>query len=246
MVQAWRRASTQGIGLFRFAERRAARARAIVDAEAEAQRIDAANAEIYRDLCAEAASDWAKLTEHAPEAVINAIDAAYADNASESTCIDAGTEPEGTRYATVTVLFGSVELIPEKVSALTPTGRPTVKKRTKTDRNALYVSALASTVLATVREALQCSPATDEVRVIVLRRAPGTVVSAMSMEAIYAATFDRELVAKLDLRRVDLSSMLLQIPEAQLRRTGATLEVVALDDPDLADVAHRFAGALSS
>lgn len=247
LVKDYQRAAVQGIGFFRFGERRAAKERAKAEASVEAARIDAHNQEIYRELLQAADTDFQRLVDHDPETVIAAVDAAFADNASESTCVDAGTDTDGTRYATVVVVFGSAVLVPEKVAALTPAGKPTLKKRTKTDRNALYVRALASTVLATVREALQTSPSSDEVRVVVLRRDPQAASPADRVAPIYTATFSRNQVGQVRPDQVDLDSVLTQAPDARLTRKGATAEVVPIDtndEPELVRLAAQFADAL--
>lgn len=249
LVKERQRQAVRGIGFLRFGERRAARERAKADAGLEAARIDAENGEIYRGLLDDAADRWRRLLDHEPEAVITAIDSVFADNASESTCVDAGAEEDGSRYATVVVVFGSATLVPEKTAALTPAGNLTLKKRSKTDRNALYVRALGSTVIATVREALQTSPATNEIRVVVLRRDPQATTLANQTVPIYTGTFARSAVDLLPLDRIDLEEFLARVPEARFHRKGATLEVAAIDtrdDPDLAALAAQFAGALTA
>ncbi len=239
----------KGIAFFRFTERRAVKDRARREAVVEAGRIDAHNQEIYRELLDACAAEFQLLVDHDPETVISAVDAAFADNASESTCVDAGTDDDGTRYATVVVVFGSADLVPEKVAASTPAGKPTLKKRSKTDRNALYVKALASTVLATVREALLTSPSTDEVRVVVLRRDPLAPDPDQRVAPIYTATFERGPVEQVRPDRVDLDHLLSQIPDNQFVRKGATAEVMAIstrDDQELARLVAQFAGALAT
>lgn len=249
MVTEHQREAVKAIRFFRFAERRAAKERARDAAVVEAARMDASNQEIYRALLEDAAADFQLLIDHDPESVVIAVDASFADNSSESTCVDAGTDDDGTRYATVVVVFGSAALVPEKIAAVTPAGKPTLKKRTKTDRNALYVRALASTVLATVREALQTSPSTEEVRVVVLRRDLQALDPAERTAPVYVATFSRQLVEQARSDLVDLDQFLTQVPDAQLSRKGATGEVMPIstrDDADLAHLAERFAGVLSA
>ena len=60
--------------------------------------------------------------------------------------------------------------MPERKPARTPTGKRTLKKRTKTEINALYLAALGSNVLATVKEAFAVAPGTDTVQLMVVRR----------------------------------------------------------------------------
>lgn len=52
------------------------------------------------------------------------------------------------------VVLEGIDALPERVPGLTPSGRPTLRKLTKTNRNELYLHWMASNVLATVREAL--------------------------------------------------------------------------------------------
>lgn len=248
LVADYQRAAVKGIAFFRFSERRAAKAQARDRAAAEAAKTDAHNQDVYNDLLRDAAAQFQRLVEHDPEIVITAIDAAFADNASESTCVNAGTDEDGTRYVTVVIVFGPATLVPEKVATLTPAGKPTLKKRTKTDRNALYVRALASTVLATVREAMQTSPASDEVRVVVLQRDPQAIGAGRTVP-IYTATFLREQVERARPDQVDLDELLGGVPDARFVRRRATADVVAIDlrdDPDLAQLVAQFASALGA
>ncbi len=107
------------------------------------------------------------------------LEEAFGDNASEATCVDVGVE-EGTNYATVVILFGSAQMVPERTPSFTSSGKSTTKKRSRADRNALYVSALASTVLATVKEGLAAAPSVAEFRVVVMRKDPAAATPQIS------------------------------------------------------------------
>ncbi|WP_263119332.1 hypothetical protein [Cellulomonas sp. RIT-PI-Y] len=249
VAKEYQRAAVKGIAFYRPGQRRAAKERARAEAVSQAARVDADNLRIYREWLAAAAADFQRLVEHDPTTVISAVDTAFADNASESTCVDAGIEQDGTRYTTVVIVFDSADLIPEKAAVLTPAGKPTLKKRTKTDRNALYVRALASTVLATVREALMTSPSTDEVRVVVLRRDRRAAGPERRVEPIYAATFERGPLEQVRPALVDLDHILTQIPDARFVRRGVTAEVMPLgtdDDDELRQLAAQFTRALTA
>jgi hypothetical protein len=78
---------------------------------------------------------------------------------------------------------------------VTPGGKPTLKKRTKTDRNALYARGIASTALATAKEALAVAPAATEARILVVRPASN---STAGLEAVFAGTYSRTFLRGID------------------------------------------------
>ena len=167
--------------------------------------------------------DHAALVRHDPALVIEALDAAFADNAHDATCVDAGRDA-GREFVTVVIVFGTVEMVPDEVPATTPSGRPTVRRRTKTDRNALYTTALASCVLATVAEALAVAVSAEDVNVTVLRPS-----STRTLEPIYVGQFQRSTIPA----RVQDSLLvptLLGATHASLRTKGTAREVVALPE----------------
>jgi hypothetical protein len=173
---------------------------------------------------------WAALLDHDPKTVIATVDDAFADNGSDSTCIDAGTLPGGQRYVTCVVLIGGLEMVPEHRGDLTPTGKPSIRRRTKTDRNTLYTRAMASTALATVKEALAVAPAADEVRILLARRAPLGV--GPRLEPVYLARYPRTWLRGVDWRTVDPADVALTAPDVQFVTKGQAREVVALADVD--------------
>ena len=170
---------------------------------------------------------WNALRLHDPLTVIEAVDEAFADNTSDSTCVDAGTDPDsGERYVTAVVTYGSIDLVPELRPDVTPGGKPTLKKRTKTDRNALYAAAMASTVLATAKEALAVAVAASEIRVLVVRPA-----ATGGVEPIYGGTFPRHVLASLNWTAANPLAVALGADGAELSRKGSTGEVVGLKVP---------------
>jgi hypothetical protein len=80
-------------------------------------------------------------------------------------------------------------IVPERRPGRTPTGKRTLKKRNKTEINALY-QALGSNVLATVKETLAVAPGTEVVQVMVIRRETDKR-HAGELAAIYLGEFDR-------------------------------------------------------
>lgn len=230
------------ISWFRFSARKAAKLKATEQARIEADRIDTENQNLYRQVSLEAEQDWRDLLNHQQEAVMSALETAFADNLSEATCVDVGVE-NGVNYATVVIVFGSENQIPERAPSVTPQGRPTTKKRTKTDRNMLYVSALGSTILATIKEGFAAAPSVMEFRVFVLRKDLNALTPEEFVTPIYRAEFPRKMNDSLDWKFVDPAEALLAAPDARFHRKGAVGNVMPIDvkdEPELLNLVQIF------
>ena len=120
-----------------------------------------------------------------------------------------------------------------------------MKKRTKTEINALYLQALGSNVLATVTEAFAVAPGTEVVQMIVIRReAAGG--SAGEYGVIYLGEFHRRRFASASAAS-DPARPLGQADGAVLDLKGRTAEVTSLDvseRPDLAGVLEAITAGL--
>jgi hypothetical protein len=130
---------------------------------------------------------WEMLRCHDPDEVIATVDDALADNASQSACIDAGTSPTGN-YVTLVVHYPGPEITQGIVQA-----GATTRPRTDREMIDLYRRAIASTVIATAKEALACAPAATEAYVVVLRYDMRGRFNKRSsqLDAIYAGALDR-------------------------------------------------------
>lgn len=218
-----------GIGLFKRRVRAAARAAAEAQADDLLRRTHLAEIITVQRWQADEDERWAALQVHDPDTVIAEVDQAFADNASDSTCVDAGYTPDTERrYVTTVVLFGTPGMVPDLKPAVTPGGKPTLHSRNKTERNGLYLHALASTVLATVKEALAAAVAGDEVNVLVLRRNEDNGV----LTPIYLGRFARASLSTVDWSAVNPVHLLQSATEARLVLKGITREVTDLIVPD--------------
>ncbi len=239
-----KREALKGVSLFARAERRAAKARA---AEAAAQAVraeEARRAEDHRQAQAALDAAWQALMTNEPEAVLHAIEAAFADNEVPAAAVDV----QGVRV-TLLMMAPDVALVPERKPALTPTGKPTLKKRTKAEFNDLYVSAMASYVLATVKEALAVAPGLQEANIIVLRREPSAGLGDDRLIALFAGRFPRTLLEGARWDAIDLARVLDEVPDALLNRRGRTGELAPLDlddEPELAEVVSHVQRALTA
>jgi hypothetical protein len=130
--------------------------------------------------------EWERLRRNEPEVTIAVLEQAFADNKAPAAPIDC----DGER-TTVVMQFPSPEaIVPERKPARTPTGKPTLKKRTKTEINALYLEALGSNVLATLKETFAVAPGTQLVQMLVIRRETDKK-HAGQLAVIYVGQFDR-------------------------------------------------------
>lgn len=129
---------------------------------------------------------WARLQANEPEVTLPALKKAFADNEAPAEAIRC----EGDRTTVVMRFSLPEDLIPERKPARTPTGKRTLKKRTKTEINALYLEALGSNVLATVKEAFAVAPGTETIQLLVVRRETDKK-NAGQLAPIYVGEFNR-------------------------------------------------------
>ncbi|WP_331742487.1 hypothetical protein OG535_00290 [Kitasatospora sp. NBC_00085] len=187
---------------------------------------------------ATAEAEWARLSSGDPTTVIEALEVAFEDNTSPAAPVDCtGAE------ATVVIAFPPSSVVPERKQARTPSGAPTLHKRTKTERNALYVAALSSAVLATVRETLAVAPSLKAVTILVVRRDPAASSPESYLAAVYAGRFTRERMTNVDWPHVDPVAELLIAPGAMLHRRGQAGDVLPLDltaEPELGAVVMQL------
>jgi hypothetical protein len=247
LITHYRELATHDIGLLQRERRRAARAAATQAAIAEADRADAENLAAYETALAETAAAWARFVAHDPEMVIEALETAFMESGSEATCVDAGIIG-AIAYATVVIVWGSLDLVPERTPALTPTGKKTTKPRSRRDRNQLYVDALGSAVLATVREGFAAVPSLRELRVVVLRRTPDAATEQSRLDPIFTGSFDRERYRSVAWARVKPAAALLAADDARFHRSSVSGEVSALDvdeDPALRALVETLSAVIA-
>lgn len=189
--------------------------------------------------------DWLGLGANDPEVTLAALEQAFADN--EAPAAAAAIDCEGGRTTVVMQFVAPEAIMPERKPARTPTGKRTLKKRTKTEINALYVQALGSNVLATVKEAFAVAPGTEVVQLLVVRRETDEK-RAGELAAIYVGEFDRASYAGASGAR-DPGRSLGLAGEAVLNLKGKTEAVAPIDlsgRDDLAAVLAQVESGLRS
>lgn len=221
----------------RLRERRA-EAERLVREEARRLRVEAEQQRAEEQQAIDAR--WNALVTNDPTMVITALEEAFADNGAPATPIDC----EGAT-ATVTMLYGHPDVIPERVPATTPTGKRTLRRRTKSDRNSLYLRSLASNVLATAKEGLAVCPGLEAISVLVVRRDPSAGHERLA--AIYAGTFTRDLLHDAPWSSLDPTDWVMRPVDRCLEFKGQAQEVTPLDlgdEPELQSVLEHLASAL--
>jgi hypothetical protein len=180
--QALERDALDGVRSWRFRERRAG-----LEAAARAARHGAAwtRQEGEAQHCrAQEALDaaWEKLSSGDRDSVQAALAGGFRERGIAAKAVETTASRVWLRVAAPRL--GS---LPERKTGYTPSGRPSVKKRTKTELNELHRNALASQVLAAVRVAFAAAPSLEQVDVVAddqSRTGPELVV-------LYWGRFDR-------------------------------------------------------
>jgi len=119
------------------------------------------------------------------------------------------------------------DVIPERRSSVTPGGRPSTKKRTKTERNELYLASLAGALINVAKQVFAAAPGTERVVVALTS-------GQQSIEVLMVGTIERHQFASRDPQGLpDPLSELSQACSSSYELRGRTNEVVPLGDDDI-------------
>ncbi|MET9628631.1 hypothetical protein ABZX92_14320 [Lentzea sp. NPDC006480] len=122
--------------------------------------------------------------------VLEVLTAAFEDN-------EAPAAPVGVSGSELTavVLVPTVDIVPEKKPTTTAAGNLSLKKLTKTERNNLHLTLVASHMLLTVREALAVAPGITAVRVVALQQSRVDSYGTPQIDVVFCAHFERDRLA---------------------------------------------------
>lgn len=149
-----------------------------------------------------------------------------------------------TRGAETTLLISvkrPEELVPDQRADTTPTGRPTVKKRSQTDRNQLYLETVGSTVLGAVRCGFANAPSLSTLAVLALM--DQGLHLGIAPRPIYFGRFDR---GQGDLDSEDPGVALDYSRDALMNVGGRTDELRPIDLSDEPGVEMTLSSALGA
>jgi hypothetical protein len=239
MRQRRRAEARKDIGFWRLSARRAARQHAdqlaAEDVAAEMARRESVRDAQQRDLD----RMWQALVDGEEDAVLGALEAAFEDNQAPAAAVGF----EGGALSLV-MRFPQVDgLVLERYATTTPTGRPTIKKRSKTDRHELYLLALASCVLATAKEAFAAAPAVRSINLVAVWDTDGDHV----LTPIFYGAFGRARLARVDWTREAGETLVDVAPDGVLEVKGRTREPQPLKlagEPQLRTSIERIAEQL--
>lgn len=237
-----RKEELSSVSLFRFSERRAAKRRADEKAIRDIAEEKAKRLATTKQQQTELDREWSDFIANQPETVIAALETAFEDNQDPAAPVNC----EGSR-ASIVILYPPQDFMPDKKPALTPTGRPTLKRRNKTETSDLYARAVASTLLATVKEGFAVAPGLEQITTLVARKDSRADHPQDYMAAIYAGTFSRDRIQRLDWEHIDALEEIYIAPDAMLKREGATATLSPLDlseEPELKAVMEQLKDSL--
>jgi hypothetical protein len=222
-----------GIPLWKLGKRRAARravAARLDEAVEAAQRVRAHEAQALR-LALDA--EWERLQANDPETVLATLEDAFEDNEAPAAAVSC----HEARVDVVMRWPGVEEIVSERKPATTPTGKPTVHKRNKTERATLYLQAMSSHALVTAKEAFATCPAIEEVAIAVVREARDPARGDDVLEPILLATLRREQLEGIRWQNTVSTAALLETATGRigLRGKGANKTLFALDLGDAHD-----------
>ena len=210
-------------------------AEAKVEAETERKRTEVAAEQASLD------EEWRLLLENDPANVLLSVEEAFADNASPAAPVNC----EDDELSVVIRVANLDRLIPTHSYELTPTGRPTIRKRTRTNRNHVYLGLIASQALATVKEALAVAPGIQSVAFLVITDDEDEGY----LTPLYGGRVTRTWADQVDWANAIALEALGSIEDSRWHWRGRTDEVTPLDlsdEPEIAALVEHIAPAWTS
>ncbi|GAA3694911.1 hypothetical protein GCM10022399_09300 [Terrabacter ginsenosidimutans] len=227
------RAALPQVSVFKRAARTKARAIAETEADSFSHTLDLAHVVIAQHRAAALDDEWNGLAEHDRCAVIAELEAEFAAAACGCTCVDAGWDVDTSRgYVTVVCRYPGVDIVAERGPGVSSSGRRMLRRRTRAERNSLYLSGLASFALAAARRAISVAVAADDVHLVIVRGPE----DGDGLEPIYVGSLSREAVT-LRPSLADPVPLLLGSAVRPLQFDGPAHDLVAVaPDADVMDI----------
>ncbi|GAA2471106.1 hypothetical protein [Terrabacter carboxydivorans] len=235
------RAALPQVSMFKRAARTKAKAIAETEADGFSRTLDLAQVVISQHRAATLDDQWNDLAGHDRCAVIAELEAEFEAAACGCTCVDAGWDAETSRgYVTIVARYPAADIVGERGPGVSSSGRRMLRRRTRAERNSLYLSGLASFALAAARRAISVAVAADDVHLVVVRPLEG----GEGLEPIYVGSLSREAVT-LRPALADPVPLLLGSAVRPLKFDGAAHDLVAVaPEADVMDIVRLCAEAL--
>jgi hypothetical protein len=220
----------QGIGPFKRSARAAARQQAAAAAAAEIDFLAAqarnAHVELQRNLNAQ----WQRLLANDPEVVTETLTAAFEDN--EAPAVVAGVD---CGEVVLMVLVPADDVVPERMPSTTSAGNLSLRKMTKAQRNAFYLSVVFGHLLATVRETFAVAPGVSSARVVAVRWSPADSYGRRKLECVFACVLARTSLSGIQWKSASAPEIVRDAAVAVLMnsRSGDLRPVDLTNEPDI-------------
>jgi hypothetical protein len=222
--QRHEREALRGIGPLHRSARSAARQQAVSDADAEIKAALAlaqgAQAQLQRDLDLQ----WQRLLANDHQVVIGTLAEAFEDN--EAPAVVAGVE--GSEITRV-VLVPSTDSVPERMPSTTEAGNLSLRKMTKTQRNAFYLELVCGHLLVTVRESLAVAPGVASARVVAVRWSPVNSYGRRDLECLLAVVLTRQSLEGIQWKTASARAIVADAGTNILMNQGLASELRQLD-----------------
>ena len=213
LVATAERRHLAGVGRFDRAARQEARQRARVEAEGEALALLSQGTSEWRERQRASDEAWAAVRRGDPVAVATAVDAALSARG-----LDVVVTSTAVGVASLVLHVSDEEGIPTHQPGVTPGGKPTLKKLTKTETALQVRHLVAARVLLAVKETFAQSPAISAVDVAAARGREVVMRTHIERTALGSAHWERSAWDVLE--AVD--------PELETNIGGRTQELRAL------------------
>ena len=212
-LDEWKRRRS-GVPFWQLRLRKQLRAECADTGRIHAGRAYAELLEQQRVLQSQSDAWWHSLLSGDPIVLEGVLTAAFADNAAPVSVLDARGDT-----AVLAVLLPGADVLPDKKPHVTPTGKLSVRKWTKSELNEAYADLLGAHALATIREAWSVAPGLATIRIIGICRAPGIAAGLL-----FDVTVTRSGGNWLDDR---CGRVVLDASPGGLRRVGRACEITS-------------------
>lgn len=227
-----------GVGRFDHSGRDAARRAALAEAEQAAVNYNGHLRSQHDAIQAEADRWWAALLGNDEATVIDTANAAFADNASTAAALSV----DGSALV-VLMIQPSAEDLGDQKAALTPGGKPTITRMTKTEQRQLWTACTLSRAVATIFEALAVAPRIQRVNIAVVSQ---RLASSTQYSLILAGEAPRNLFLGAQWPTQMNTSDLARAGNFvfDLDRFGALSEIATDNDPHLRALVDGINGVI--
>jgi hypothetical protein len=223
-----------GIGIFKRADRAAAKQQAATWTDAEVNRrwqiLKEQQAQWQRALDRQ----WELLRTNHPDVLLQTLAEAFEDNEAPSAAVGV----EGNEVSLVLLVPPADQAIPEQMPARTAAGNLTLKKITQTAKADFYKQFVCAQILVTVRETFAVAPGLFSARVVVLRNDGRDVYGQPVMPCLAAVNIDRGALIGVRWADADAVDILNAVAREKLiNQKGRSKELAPIDlttEPDIA------------